>query len=239
MTLQNIVAGLILGAQVAAAQNPVDAPTFDWGGRMPAGATLRISSVDGNIRVSASNGDQVQVHAERRGITTGARALLFQVVRNGDDVTVCAYYLGGSCDSEGPHDHGFHLGDPPRADFTVQLPPGVKLATHTAHSGDGSIHIAGVAGTVNAHSGDGNVSIENAHGDVTAHSGDGTITVILPSNFAGDVDANTGDGSIESDFPLELNGRMNPHHVHGTVGGGGSAHIDVSTGDGDVLLRKG
>jgi hypothetical protein len=305
-TTYYIVAALTFGAaqigaaRAGAAQNPVDAPTFDWGGQIPAGSTLHIVSVDGNIRVTASSNDQAQVHGERRGVMSGRRALLFQVVRNGSDVTVCAYHPGDSCDYDGTHDHGWHdhdgihFGDPPRADFTVQLPAGVKLATHTAdgdidvqhagadvsaHSGDGSIHIAGAAGTVNAHSGDGDVSIEGAQGNITAHtgdgkifvatasgdveatsgdgdvearidasrslhslrlhSGDGTVTVFLPSNFAGDIEANTGDGSVDSDFPLELSGRMNPHHVHATIGGGGSAHIDVSTGDGDVHLRKG
>jgi hypothetical protein len=259
MTVQTtLAAALIFAAQVAAAQNAVDAPTFDWGGRIPAGSTLRISSVDGDIRVTATSGDQVQVHGERRGITSGARALLFQVVRAGDDVTVCAYYPGGSCDSEGPHDHGVHFGNPPRADFTVQLPAGVKLATHTA---DGDIDVQHAGADVSAHSGDGKIFVTTASGDVDAssgdgdiearvaaapslrslrlHSGDGTVTVVLPSNFAGDVDANTGDGTVESDFPLEFSGRMNPHHMHGTIGGGGSAHIDVSTGDGDVVLRKG
>ena len=284
-------------SQPILAQDAVDAPTFDWTGQIPAGSTLRVASVDGNIDVSASSDDKVQVHGERRGVQSGGRALLFRVVRSGTDVTICAYYPNGSCDAEGAHGHGgVHVGfsmHSPEADFTVQLPAGVKLATNTgdgsieirhagadvsAHSGDGSIHIDGVAGTVNAKSGDGDVSIEDAQGAVTAHTGDGkihvttaagsvdassgdgdiearltgsagpqslrvhtgdgSVTLYLPSSFAGDVEAHTGDGAIDSDFPLEFSGRMNPHNVHGTVGGGGAAHVEISTGDGDVHLRK-
>ena len=48
----------------------------------------------------------------------------------------------------------------------------------------------------------------------------------------------TGDGKIDCDFPLQLNGRINSQHVHATLGSGGNARIEISTGDGDISLKK-
>jgi hypothetical protein len=288
---------LMLTAAAAQAQYPVDAPTFDWSGKVPPGATLRIASVDGDIRVSPSTSGQAHVHGERTRVTSGSRALVFDVVQTGSDVTICARYPDGSCNEEGAHGHSREYdGRSPAANLTVELPAGVKLAAKTgdgligikdagadviAKSGDGEITITGAAGTVDARSGDGDITLDAVKGTVSAHTGDGnirvsagtapvklssgdgsievhlaaagdgqsveahtgdgSITVYLPSSFSGDVEASTGEGSLESDFPLTLSGHMDTHHLHGTVGSAGSsaARVTLTTGDGDVRLKKG
>jgi Putative adhesin len=288
---------LMLSAAAAQAQYPVDAPAFDWSGAVPAGATLRIANVDGEIRVSPSRSGQARVHGERTRVTSGSRALVFDVVQSGSDVTICARYREGRCDEMGAHGgSGDYYGKSPAANLTVELPAGVKLAAKTgdgridikdagadvnAKSGDGEITIAGAAGTVDAKSGDGDITLDAVKGAVSAHTGDGnirvsagtapvkltsgdgtievhvaaagdgqsieahtgdgSITVYLPSSFSGEVEASTGDGSLESDFPLTLNGHMDRRHMHGTVGSAGSnaARVMLSTGDGDVRLKKG
>jgi Putative adhesin len=299
--LRAIVVGAVssmLIAGSALAQNPVDAPTFDWSGAMPAGATLRIADVDGNISVSPSTSDQVQVHGRRTHVMSGGRALVFEVVKFGNDITICARHPGGECTPEGEHGGGFRLvqvNKSPQADFVVALPAGVKLAAKTsdgrvdikdagadviAKSGDGDIHVDGAAGTVDANSGDGNITLDAVKGPVTAHTGDGhirvtsasgplglksgdgdievhlaaladgqtvtahtgdgTVTIYLPSSFTGNVDASTGDGSVESDFPIAVLGRMNAHHLRGSIGNAseGAGRVNVSTGDGDVHLKR-
>jgi len=132
---------LILAIAAAPASAQVDAPTFDWAGAIPAGATLHIANVDGNIRVTGTSSGQAKVHGERIHVLSGGRALLFAVVKSGDDVTICAYNPHGRCDASGSHGGGFHVGigfggQSPSVDFTVELPAGVKLE---ASSGDGSI----------------------------------------------------------------------------------------------------
>jgi hypothetical protein len=302
MRYHAIVIGTVIGLVTAGplvAQNPVDAPTFDWTAAVPAGATLRIADVDGDISVTPSTTDHVQVHGERTHVRSGGQALVFEVVQSGNDVTICARHPGGHCDPDGEHGGGFqmmHVGQSPAANFTVQLPAGVKLMAKTsdgrvdikdagadvvAKSGDGAINVAGAAGTVDAHSGDGDITLDGVKGAVTAHTGDGHIRVTagsgplrltsgdgdvevhlaalgdgqtvkvhtgdgnvmmyLPSTFVGNVDASTGDGTVESDFPIAMTGRMNTHHLRGTVGAAAeaAASINVSTGDGDVRLKKG
>jgi DUF4097 and DUF4098 domain-containing protein YvlB len=222
---------------------------------MPANATLHIDDVDGNIRVTGTSGSEVKVHGERTHVLSGGRALLFAVVKNGDDVTICAYHPHGECDERGAHGDGFHIGmgfgHSPSADFTVELPAGVKLAASsgdgridvkgagadvTASSGDGSISVSGVTGNVKAQSGDGSITIENAQRAVTAHTGDGSISI---SAAAGPVEATSGDGDVELHMAKEVNpGEIDLHTGDGSVtifvasqfGG----EIDASTSDGSI-----
>ena len=300
--LHAIVVGAVASVVIAGsgrAQNAVDAATFDWAGAIPSGATLRIADVDGNITVSRSTSDQVQVHGARTHVLAGGRALVFDVVKVGDDITICARHPGGECTAEGEHGDGFRIVQvkkSPQADFVVQLPAGVKLAAKTsdgrvdikdagadveARSGDGAIHINGAAGEVDASSGDGDIILDAVKGGVkahtgdghirvtaasgplglksgdgdievhlaaladgqriTAHTGDGNVTLYLPSSFTGNLDASTGDGAIESDFPVAVVGRMSPHHLRGAIGnaGAGAGQVSISTGDGDVHLKRG
>jgi DUF4097 and DUF4098 domain-containing protein YvlB len=224
---------LMLAAGAVQAQYPVDAATFDWSGAVPAGATLRIASVDGDIRVSPSSSQQAHVHGERTHVMSGGRALVFDVVQTGSDVTICARYPEGRCDEMGAHGGSEdYYGKSPAANLTVELPPGVKLAAKTgdgridikdagadviAKSGDGAINIIGAAGTVEAKSGDGDLTLEGVKGSVTAHTGDGNIRVTAGT---APVRLSSGDGSIEV-------------HVGATAGG---QSITAHTGDGSITV---
>jgi DUF4097 and DUF4098 domain-containing protein YvlB len=245
---------LLLALAAAPAGAQVDAPTFDWNGAVRPGATLRIDNVDGNIRVAGTRGSEVRVHGERTHVISGGRALLFAVVKDGDNVTICAYHPGGSCGARGAHGEGFHIGvglHSPSADFTVELPAGIKLAASSgdgsidvldagadvsASSGDGSISVSGATGNVIAHSGDGSITIENAQRAVTAHTGDGSISI---SAATGPVEATSGDGDVELHMAKEVKpGDIDLHTGDGSVtiflasqfGG----EIDASTSDGSI-----
>ena len=246
---------LIIALAAAPAGAQVDAPTFDWNGAMATGATLRIDNVDGNIRVTGTSGSEVKVHGERTHVMSGGRALLFAVVKDGDNVTVCAYYPGGRCEANGAHGHwGIHISvglHSPSADFTVEVPAGIKLAASsgdgaidvhgagadvTASSGDGSISVSGATGDVIAHSGDGSITIDNAQRAVTAHTGDGAISI---STATGPVEATSGDGDVELHLAKDVKpGDINLHTGDGSVtifvGSQFGGQIDASTSDGSI-----
>jgi len=111
-----------------------------------------------------------------------------------------------------------------------------------ASSGNGRVAVTTARGPVNASSGNGDVdvtmdAIADVPDDMELSSGNGTITVTVPANFAGELDARTGSGKFYSDFPITLRGRMDPHHVRATIGAGGR-RITMSSGNGDVELKK-
>ena len=77
-----------------------------------------------------------------------------------------------------------------------------------------------------------------ATSDMEFATGNGSVTVALPGNFSGEIDASTGNGEFRSDFEIRVLGRLNPHHVRGTIGNGGGQRIRMSTGSGRLELRK-
>jgi DUF4097 and DUF4098 domain-containing protein YvlB len=98
------------------------------------------------------------------------------------------------------------------------------------------------SGPVTARTGNGEIDVNmkaiSAASDMQFTTGNGSVTVALPSNFNGEIDASTGNGELRSDFEIRVLGRLNPHHVRGTIGSGGGQTIKMSTGSGRLELRK-
>jgi hypothetical protein len=264
---------------------------FTFRERVPAGAWLRVHTFHGDIRVTEGSGDRAEVIGRKHG--EDAAELQISMVRNGDDVTICAIFEGGQCDSEGIHSSRKwrHNGDA-SADFEVRLPRGVKIralsgngevtvsgATAEVHasSGNGEVSVASSGGPVSASSGNGDVDVSQAGGEVTARSGNGDvnvitssgpvsaytgngridarmttvtgaadmafrtgngdITLILPASFEGEIEARLPNGRLESDFPLRIEGRLDPRRLRATIGRGGR-RITIMSGSGGAEIRK-
>lgn len=47
----------------------------------------------------------------------------------------------------------------------------------------------------------------------------------------------SGNGDLSSDFEISIIGRLDAHHVRGTIGNGGPL-MRLSTGSGTIELRK-
>jgi hypothetical protein len=98
-------------------------------------------------------------------------------------------------------------------DYDVTTPRSTSL---TAHSGSGSIQIAGIQGPVSAGSGSGSLRLSLAGStDVKARTGSGSIHV---DGLAGGLSASTGSGSIEATGNL-------------------TADWHLSTGSGSIRLK--
>ena len=128
-----------------------------------------------------------------------------------------------------------------------------------ASSGNGDINVTEAGGEVIARSGNGDVNVETSTGPVSAHTGNGRIdarmsslsgtadmafrtgngdvTVVLPSDFEGEIDVQIPNGALETDFPLRVQGRIDPHRVRATIGRGGR-RITITSGSGGAEIRK-
>jgi DUF4097 and DUF4098 domain-containing protein YvlB len=290
-----VIASSIVAAAPVRSQQTAAVPPFDWMGQITAGAELRIESVHGDIRVSAASGDRASVHADVRGRGHRTARIVFDVIPNGTNVTICARWADApACTARGMHeqDEDDGGGGSASADFTVQLPRGARLTASTGNglidvagtgsdvrvgSGNGVVRVVGASGRVDASSGNGDVTVEGAGGPVTVSTGNGAVraytatgpvnastgngvidvrmdrlgsrsdmafstgngdvTIAVPGSFAADLDADTGHGSIRSDFQLTVNGRIDPSHIRGVIGTGGP-RIHLSSGNGDLILRK-
>src|ERR1700744_3991783 len=79
---------VVLAQNNAGNQNP-----FHWTGTLTAGQTLGLKNVNGDIKVEATAGNQVEVTATKRG--SHADAIRMQVVPSSDGVTICAIFPNG------------------------------------------------------------------------------------------------------------------------------------------------
>ena len=111
----------------------------------------------------------------------------------------------------------------------------------TASTGNGRVYVVTERGPVNVSSGSGDIDVRvqslPADADVTAVTGNGLIRVALPPDFNGEIDAQSENGTFRTDFEITIVGRMDAHHIRGTIGRGGS-RIRLQTGNGRIELRK-
>jgi Putative adhesin len=110
-----------------------------------------------------------------------------------------------------------------------------------ANTGNGDVRIATSSGPVKARSGNGDIdvameSISGAH-EMSFSTGSGRIVVALPEGFGAELDGSTGSGTISSDFPVRVEGRLNPYRLRGTLGSGGE-RLAMSTGNGDIEIKR-
>jgi hypothetical protein len=111
-----------------------------------------------------------------------------------------------------------------------------------ANTGNGRVYVLTASGPVNVRTGNGEIDVRmrtlTGNSDMEFRTGNGSVTVALPSTFAGELDASTGHGEFRSDFEIRVIGRLNPRHVRGTIGSGGTRRLRLSSGNGRIELRK-
>jgi DUF4097 and DUF4098 domain-containing protein YvlB len=106
-----------------------------------------------------------------------------------------------------------------------------------AGTGSGSIDITGMNGGLTAGTGSGRIHVGGTPaGNWKLETGSGDVRLKIDGGKGYELDAETSSGDIHVDQPITMQGSLNKHHVHGTVGGGGSM-IRVSTGSGDMELH--
>jgi len=147
---------LLLAAGADAHAQARSARDFRWSKALPAGQWVRVHNVSGDVTVTATDGDRVEVVGVRRGgggyDEDDVRA---EVHEGRDGVTICALWGEESwCDDRGLHIESHRDGrrDRGQIDFQVRLPRRLKLS---ANSVSGDVEVTGVADEVRAGSGSG------------------------------------------------------------------------------------
>jgi hypothetical protein len=241
-----------------AAQERPSARDFRWAKSLPAGQWVRVHNVNGDVTVTATDGDRVEVVGIRRD---GGRDddLRVDVHEGRDGVTICALRGERSrCDDRGSHteSHDDDWRRRGRVDFEVRLPRRLKLS---ANSVSGDVEVNGVGDEVRAGSVSGNVRLERLRapavtaasvsgdvdvdiealtgaGDLRFTSVSGNVSLRLPRSLDADVALTTVSGELDSDFQMTLQGGMSRRSLNGRIGRGGR-ELKLTTVSGDVRLR--
>lgn len=236
---------------------------FRWSKSLPAGSWVRLHNITGDVTVTATDGDRVEVVALRRG-SSGDTETRVEVDEHASGVTVCVLHTADAyCDERGARSEGHRRRSRRSSDnhayynFEVRVPRRLRVA---ANSVTGDVRVTGTTGELRAASVSGDVRVERVRattrldavsvsGDVTAQldqladgtdlsvtSVSGDITVTMPQDAGVALTMSTLSGALESDFPLNIRGRMSKQKINATIGSGRS-DMRVSTVSGDVRLR--
>lgn len=250
---------LVLPAADAAAQQA--AADFRWNKTVASGGRVRLSNVNGDVRVGAATGGEVEIIGRYRGSGKYGEDYRVEVFETGDGVRACVVRRGDECDENGyrSRDRGrWDDDDRPRGrvDLEVRVPRGLHVS---AGSVSGDVFVDGVEGEVRASAVSGDVTVERVRasslsassvsGDIVARvdqltgTGDlkfssvsGDVTAELPKDFHADLRMSTVSGDIDSSFPITLQGRASSRRLEGRIGNGGR-RLSVSTVSGDLTLR--
>lgn len=241
------------------AQRQTDRDAFNWSGRISSGHWIRIRNLSGEITVTASNSDRVEVTATKRWRRSDPQTVRIDVRKygsNDEDVVICAIWGDrSSCDEHQYESRGVRNNDV-SVDFRVALPRGVKVGVSTVN---GAVSVEGATSEVEASTVNGEVEATSSGGPVNATTVNGSVTAKMGrfdsdddltfstvngsvlAEFTGDLDADvelsTVNGRFQTDYPVTVNGRLDPRHLRAKIGRGGR-RVRLSTVNGNVELRR-
>jgi len=172
---------------------------------------LTLSTFDGPIEVRPWDKPEVQVTIEKRGRDEAdIKSIAVTVEQNGNHITIAANH-----DRDRGRVHfGWNMSR--SAKLIVQAP---AVSDVNARSGDGSIDVTGITGTIVLHSGDGRINARDIGGDVDVSTGDGSVTI--DGKFEA-LRAHSGDGSLR---------------IQALRGSAAAKDWNITTGDGSVTLE--
>jgi hypothetical protein len=261
---RGFMAALLLAPMaVAVAQRPEQTSNFNWGERIDAGRTVRVTNINGTVTIRQGTGDRVEVTAVKRWRRGDPASVRIQATKNGGDIRVCPLYeRQGDCDDNNNRDRNRRDRDwddnnnDVSVDFTILIPRGVHVIAGTVN---GPVSVTGATEDVEAATVNGDVTVESGRGRLSATTVTGTVrarintrpsaiefttvngNVIaeMAANIGADVEMTTVNGDLRSDYDIVMrSGRYNPYSLSAHVGPAGGPRMKLTTVNGSVELRR-
>lgn len=253
LTLSVVVAG---ASSVTTQQTETLREEFHQTYPLAPGGRVSLSNINGSVRVSAWDRNEVKVDAvktaRRRDRLAEAKVV---VSADPNSVHVETDYPSRTQnfeDGDGNHDN------PATVDYTLTVPRGARIDSVELINGD--LNIDGLAGDVKASSINGGLSARGLSGDVrlsTVNGGleavfaslgqtesislssvNGPISVTIPSDSNAELKAGTVHGPISNDFGLPIRrGEYVGRDLAGRLGAGGT-RIKLGNVNGGINIRR-
>lgn len=221
----------------------VNPNAFSWNGSIPAGKTLYLRNMVGDIKVLATDSPTVHVQASEKWRGSGDGNARFVQHELDDGIIICTM-LGDATDCStssygGGGEAGSHNlklrdllghGKSSSVSYVVTVPAGVKVNVSTI---SGGIGVADVSGAVKAETVNGKVQVAALDGPVTASSVNGSVSVAIDSlGGPGDIELSTVNGSVTAELPPSLQAQLSMETVNGSV------HSDFDVTGTDTSTQK-
>lgn len=256
--LPSLLATALLATACDKEQGPLQVRenAFAWSDRVPAGATLAVRSMQGDIEVAVGTDDTARVTARvewRRG--NPDETLRLSGSRQGEDALICAVWGNGSCSRENYSAKLDTKDTDAKVYFRITVPPGVRLdiieingnvsatssAPVKARTMNGDVRVATAVGPVQGETLNGSVDIRMSSlvgsDSVIAKTLNGGVYVYLPDPVDALIDLGVTNGGVSTEFPVMMTGEASKRSIRGTLGAGGRT-VHARSMNGEVSLRR-
>jgi DUF4097 and DUF4098 domain-containing protein YvlB len=219
---------------------------------------VSISNINGNVRISVWDGNEVKVDAVKRASTReGLDEVKVEVTTSADSVRIKTDYPDMNSSFGGRESRRSH--NLASVDYTLTIPRKARIDSAELVNGsldiegvEGDVQAALVNGTVKARGLTGEVKLSTVNGRVDAtiarldeskptslSSVNGSIVLTIPANANAQVRASTIHGGITNDFGLQVDdGEFVGHNLSGQIGTGG-ARIRLNNVNGSISIKRG
>lgn len=195
---------------------------------MQPGGTLRLKTFSGRVRITGGSGDQVVIHAVRRGKQDRLDDIKLEITQSGNTVEVDANHRL----VERRNDNVVET------DFDIQVPARTRLDIKTFSA---PVTVSGVSESQKIDGFSSEIRVEASQWgdgnslDINTFSGD--VHLRLPDSARGELDFNSFSGRFESDLPVTLT-NSSRRNFRGALNGGGSGDFRLKTFSGSVSIRR-
>ena len=220
-----LIFALVLASPLAAQTNT---ETVDKTLTMQPGGMLRLKTFSGRVRITGGSGDQVVIHAVRRGRQDRLDDIKLEITQSGNTIEVDANHRL----VERRNDNVVET------DFDIQVPARTRLDIKTFSA---PVTVIGVSESQKIDGFSSEIRIEATQWgdgnslDINTFSGD--VNLRLPDSARGEVDFNSFSGRFESDLPVTLT-NSSRRNFRGALNGGGSGDFRLKTFSGSVSIRR-
>lgn len=219
---------------------------FDRTVPLSPGGTVRLKTFSGRVKITATGGSQVVIHAVRRATVERLRDIKLEVTQSGNRVEIDANHQLVERDNNNVVETDFDIQVPAETNLdlrTFSAPidlTGVR-GNHTVDGFSSDIHFIDVGGPMRIKTFSGDVTVE-ARGwadgnDLNVNTFSGGVTLRLPDSARGDLSFDTFSGRFNSDLPVTMSSSSR-RNFRGALNGGGSAEFTLKTFSGDVNIRR-
>jgi hypothetical protein len=209
-------------------QNVSHSDEFRWSGNVPAGSSIEVKGINGEIVADAASGSEVQVVALKKARRGDVNSVHIKVEQHAGGVTICALYpddegeYPSSCSggvvndtgqSEGSGSHSVRNNDV-TVDFTVHVPSQVGFVGKTVNGG---ISVTSLNANVLTRTVNGSIKISTTGYAEAATVNGGINARFLDGAWPKLLSFKTVNGEINLDLPASLSATVDAKTFNGAI----------------------
>jgi len=207
---------------------PKETETVDRTVALPANGTLRLKNFSGDIRVVASSGRDVVLHARRRAPRAQLDHIKLDIQTSGSTVTINA-------NKQDPEwEKGRHNNNVVETTFELQVPASARLDID-AFSSD--LTVEGMTGDQSLKTFSGDIHVLDPKGAIDAETFSADIKVRVDSRARGSVSFSSFSADLDSSLVSSSTSRRR-RSVEGTLPGGAGPRLQFKTFSGDLQITS-